>query len=584
MDKEQLEFFRALRAMAFLEALEMQAEILKRLAAACCPESPRSSAERKRLINLATENCKDETVLQWLRENSESGTFRKLSDMFDFLKSKIDEEEKKNHDDTVDIIFVAHGSIRDSMIPASCLLPLPTITDLVLYSPWNCATTPEVTYGIATGKMRPEHRIFYRDFPLPFVFHSVTVVYKQQPPNLPDCWNSLKKVGGRMIPNIIVSPLRPYDGVWERFKSLSTKYGPPGRNHIVIPFILPGESESVPFSVVALALSLVLLSSRFKATVHLDTCLSDKSTGQKSDRKYLQEQYYCTEDNTGMTCSPDAFDVNWEMLKRLINLATENCKDETVLQWLRENSESGTFRKLSDMFDFLKSKIDEEEKKNHSDTVDIIFVAHGSIRDSMIPAKCLLPLPTITDLVLYSPWNCATTPDVTYGIATGKMRPQHRVFYRRKEKGDKIPLDKYQPLNLPNYWNSLKKAGGRKIPNIIVSPLQEIDGTWERFKSLSTKYGPPGRNRIVIPFILPGERESVPFSVVALALSLVLLSSRFKVTVHLDTCLSDVSTGQKSDRKYLQEQYYCTEDNTVMTCSPDAFDVNWWDRFKSLFS
>lgn len=283
----------------------------KRLAAVCHPESPRSSAERKRLINLAIENCKNETVLQWLRENSESGTFRKLSDMFDFLKSKIDEEEKKNHNDTVDIIFVAHGSIRDSMIPASCLLPLPTITDLVLYSPWNCGTTGAVTYGIATGKMRPEHRVFYRNLPIPFVSHSVILFDEHQPPNLPNYWNSLKKAGGQKIPNIIVSPLQEDDGTWKKFKYLSTKHGPPGRNRIVIPFILPEESESVPFSVVALALSLVLLSSRFKATVHLDTCLSDASTGQKSDGKNLQEQYYCTEDNTVMTCSPDAFSVNW---------------------------------------------------------------------------------------------------------------------------------------------------------------------------------------------------------------------------------------------------------------------------------
>ncbi|XP_035770343.1 uncharacterized protein LOC118455438 [Neolamprologus brichardi] len=204
----------------------------------------------------------------------------------------------------------------------------------------------------------------------------------------------------------------------------------------------------------------------------------------------------------------------------------------------------------------------------------------------MIPASCLLPLPTITDLVLYSPWNCGTTGDVTYGIATGKMRPERRVFYRSLPLffHGVIPLDNYQPLNLPDYWNSLKKVGGQKIPNIIVSPLQEDDGTWKKFKSLSTKYGPPGRNRIVIPFIVPGERESVPFSVVTLALSLVLLSSRFKATVHLDTCLIDKSTGQESDRKHLQEQYYCTEDNTVMTCSPDAFSVNWLDRFKSLFS
>ncbi|XP_063328813.1 uncharacterized protein LOC134626822 [Pelmatolapia mariae] len=258
--------------------------------------------------------------------------------------------------------------------------------------------------------------------------------------------------------------------------------------------------------------------------------------------------------------------------QRLTKLAMRSCTDEVVLQWLRKNSESDAFSKLTDMFDFLKKRIDEEEKKNHSDDVHITFVAHGSIRDFMIPASCYLPLPTITDVLLYSPWNCVSA-GLVYGIATGKLRPQHRVFYCDDKKSCMIPDDKHRPVNLPDHWNSLKKAGAQMVPNITVSPLRDDDGVWKHFESLSAKHGPPGRNRIVIPFILPGrEYESIPFSVVTLALSLVLLSSRLKATLHFSGCLSDHSTGPKFDRKYLQEQYACTIDNSWMTHSPEAFN------------
>ncbi|MEQ2215962.1 hypothetical protein XENOCAPTIV_008602 [Xenoophorus captivus] len=235
------------------------------------------SDKRTTLMKLAEENCTNPTVLTWLRQNSH--TFIKLVDIFNFLKKHIDEEEKKDHSDIVDITFVAHGAIGDFMIPASCLLPLASIRDVVLYSPWNCVTCGALlTYAIASGRLKPEHR------------------------------NSVKKAGDQMIPKITVSPLRPDNGVWKSFESLREKYGPPGRNRIVIPFILPGkEAESFPFSVVTLALSLVLLQSRFKATVHLDACLGDRSVGQKLDREYLEKQYSWAPDGTGMKCSSDIF-------------------------------------------------------------------------------------------------------------------------------------------------------------------------------------------------------------------------------------------------------------------------------------
>ncbi|KAM4534585.1 uncharacterized protein V3H82_024500 [Fundulus diaphanus] len=253
----------------------------------------------------------------------------------------------------------------------------------------------------------------------------------------------------------------------------------------------------------------------------------------------------------------------------LIRLAVENCTNPTVQMWLREKSH--TFTKLVAMFKFLKTHIDEEEKKDHSDTVDITFVAHGSIADFMIPASCLLPLASIRDVVLYSPWNCVSA-GLAYGIASGRLKPEHRIFYCTKKDGCKVPDEKHRPEKLPDHWNSMRKAGDQMIPNITVSPLQPDDGVWKSFVSLREKYGSLGRNRIVIPFILPGEQaESVPFSVVTLALSLVLLQSRFKATIHLDACLGDRSVGPKFDKSYLEQQYACAMDSTTLTCSPETF-------------
>ncbi|XP_033501105.1 uncharacterized protein LOC117268614 [Epinephelus lanceolatus] len=264
----------------------------------------------------------------------------------------------------------------------------------------------------------------------------------------------------------------------------------------------------------------------------------------------------------------------------LIQTAIENCENETVVQWLRANSDSEAFSKLLDLFYFLKRHIDEEEKKNHSNSVDITFVAHGAIRDSMIPASCHLPLSSVTDVVLYSPWNCTMDANVAYSVATGRIKPQHRVFTCNTKDGCQIPKEKHQPMNLPDHWNSLKKAGDQMIPNITLSPLTPQDGFWEGFQSLSKKYGEPERNRIVIPYVLPA--GSVSFSVVTLALSLVLFFSRFQATVHLIACLGDQSAGRKFDRDYLRTQYACTVDNTIMTSSPDITE-RWIDVFKRLF-
>lgn len=268
----------------------------------------------------------------------------------------------------------------------------------------------------------------------------------------------------------------------------------------------------------------------------------------------------------------------------LITFLIEHCKDKDVQDWLSKNSKSNDFSKLVNMFHFLKQKLDEEEKKLHSNTVDITFVAHGTITDSMIPASCLLPLPTITDVVLYSPWNCVITADAAYGVATGLIEPQHRVFLCKKKEECKIPHQKHQPTKLPSEWNSIKKAGDRKIPKIMLYPLRlPEDGAWKAFEILENKHGKPGRNHIIVPFILPGKSEgSVPFFVVSLALSVVLFFSRFQATLHLTACLAKYGKI-KLDEDALKEQYCCTIDNTAMTSSQSMLPNGLFRAFKEMF-
>ncbi|KAM9843891.1 uncharacterized protein ACBR49_013009 [Aulostomus maculatus] len=259
----------------------------------------------------------------------------------------------------------------------------------------------------------------------------------------------------------------------------------------------------------------------------------------------------------------------------LLEHTVENCPNQSVRRWLMEKAESGAFQQLADMFYFLKKHIDNEEKKNHSNNVDIIFMAHGAITGEMMPASCLLPLPAITNVLLYSPWNCLMSTEVAYAIATGCMTPQHRVFRLIVDKDNCGPVDrKYCPKMLPGHWNSMKDAGDQLVPTIVLTPLKSPDdGCWKRFDFLLNKYGRPQRDRLIIPYIVPGHASTpVPFFVVMLALSLVLHFSRFQATVHLASCLSGTSKTW-SDKKYLRRQYACISKKCLMTCSTDIFKV-----------
>lgn len=268
-------------------------------------------------------------------------------------------------------------------------------------------------------------------------------------------------------------------------------------------------------------------------------------------------------------------DRSTQQKKSFIEIVKKYCENKAILGWLSEVYDTEVFFKLVDLFHFLKQELDKKKKKTDREDIDIIFVAHGSIEEPLISASDLLPLSTIEDVLLYSPWNCAIDSCAAYGIATGNLRPEHRYFCCTKGSYCNIPDGNHWPTKLPLNWNSMKNAGGWSIPNILVSPLKEPeDQAWSGFVFLQSQYGEPGRNRVVIPYIFPqlfGYSMEIPLYVVTLALSLVLFIFPFKATFHLAACLSRSPSSLTEQADYLDKQYSVTIDHTTMTCPERVF-------------
>ncbi|XP_035006949.1 uncharacterized protein LOC118104010 [Hippoglossus stenolepis] len=304
-----------------------------------------------------------------------------------------------------------------------------------------------------------------------------------------------------------------------------------------------------------------------KAIQKITQALKDQFKDMKRMLEKMEEEQRKQEKVKRIIENPER---SYEDERVLIRYAMKTCQNEEVRRWLRENS--GCFLKLVALFQLMKNEIIKKSNEDESDDedededseVDIIFVAHGSITDSMIPASCLMPLSNIKDVLLYSPWNCLLAADAAYGIATGLIQPRHRQFICVPESGCKIPDKGHRPRKLPAGWNSMKEAG--LIPNIMVSTLNvPDDGAWTCLVDLTETYGRPGRGRIVIPFILGGLEATIPFYIVTWVMSLVLSFFRIEATVHLAACLGDESTRQKFPREFLECQYSYTIDDTGMT-------------------
>ena len=74
------------------------------------------------------------------------------------------------------------------------------------------------------------------------------------------------------------------------------------------------------------------------------------------------------------------------------------------------------------MFNFLKRELNKKIKKIGSKGIDIIFVAHRVNEVPMFLASCLLPLPTIKNVML---------PTV---LLQDKYSPKHKGFFQKNPK------------------------------------------------------------------------------------------------------------------------------------------------------
>lgn len=255
----------------------------------------------------------------------------------------------------------------------------------------------------------------------------------------------------------------------------------------------------------------------------------------------------------------------------IINYVLGTCTDPSVAKWLNNKAHKVHFLNLLTYFHQHLSKRLNEEMKKRSPTghVHIVFVAHGRITEEFMPALGLLP-PSITDTILYSPWNCLIDANVVYGIAKGLLEPRDVYFQDRS-----WPIDQKYDVELTR-WNHLRTSGNSLIPEIILGPIYdgdpECEDAWKDFRKLA----PEGRDlwiedRIFLPYCCEerGALGEVPFAVLTTAASYILgmMQKPISATIHLAACLGRNSSPLR-EREW-QEQYLYTPDNTIM--STDKF-------------
>ncbi|KAL7873941.1 hypothetical protein SRHO_G00049110 [Serrasalmus rhombeus] len=197
------------------------------------------------------------------------------------------------------------------------------------------------------------------------------------------------------------------------------------------------------------------------------------------------------------------------------------------------------------------------DQRSEDGELHIVLVGKGSISDQIHPADWFVPLDTITDTILYPPWNCAIDAKVAYGISTGSILPEHRVFKTRFQGP------------LPERWNSMAAQQTTGVPEIILGPMRNDADSITKLSDLAEwkvllKY----RNRLIIKY-QPGGVFANWLPEVALykiigVIAFLLRIFKKKATIHLAAGLEYNGTTPLNERK-LQEQYAYTKSGNVMS-------------------
>ncbi|XP_072534773.1 uncharacterized protein [Salminus brasiliensis] len=203
----------------------------------------------------------------------------------------------------------------------------------------------------------------------------------------------------------------------------------------------------------------------------------------------------------------------------------------------------------------------------------IVLVGDGSFTDQIHPVIWLVPLDTISDTVLYSPWNCSIDAKVAYGISTGGIQPKHRAFRRRS------PEMEHQER--PPNWNCMRAQYQNHIPEIILGPKRTFSddvrqlGDIANVKELLKKH-----NRLVILYEL---NDGLPlYQIIGVIAFLLRFMPPYKATIHLAAGL-EYRGPASPNVQMLREQYAYTPEGTMMTLKNRQFKYyHFYQKLRSM--
>ncbi|XP_072534774.1 uncharacterized protein [Salminus brasiliensis] len=205
----------------------------------------------------------------------------------------------------------------------------------------------------------------------------------------------------------------------------------------------------------------------------------------------------------------------------------------------------------------LTQNLDESGIELGDGGLHIVLVGDGSISDQVRPANWLVPLDTISDTVLYPPWNCSIDAKVAYGISTGGIQPEHRAF------SQEIEVE-----HLPDQWNFMRAEQTHPVPEIILGPMTAKADWSTQLMALADSFAVlRRRKRFIIPYP-PGGADWLPKEpldeIIAVIAVLLMVLPPYKATIHLAAGLKYRGPASP-DMETLMEQYAYTPDGTMMT-------------------
>ncbi|XP_036415496.1 uncharacterized protein LOC118799636 [Colossoma macropomum] len=261
--------------------------------------------------------------------------------------------------------------------------------------------------------------------------------------------------------------------------------------------------------------------------------------------------------------------------QEIVDYIQATCHDPIIVSWL-ETREHKT--EILNFLRFIRNNLDKEIRgRNKRDILHIVFVAHGAIVDQFVPAASLVPA-NIIDTVLYSPWNCLIDACAAYGIAQGCIRLHQTRFLNWLTRAT------VSPNIWPRHWNFMSRPTP-DIPQILLAPVGHKEPVWNEFQEIGGSL--QSGDRIIIPYLVP-ENLKINFPVlhiqtVIYALSIVLMITERRATVHLAACLGRNGTPQMV--KEWERQYAYTNDDTIMTFDLDEMTVDplLFQAFKLMF-